>query len=302
MDARLQAEYQTKEGGLSRLLLAAAPMLSMAAMHSDQAHTQELLAQAEAMNAAAREVEAQRMAPTIDALKTAEVADAVARDIVQGMDKEAFGPLLAMLGRVGAMGLRGGGRLLSAAGRSLPTSGTQRLVQATGGARAGTTGLGGVLRRSGASMQRTGGQLGAAGQRMANLPSKPLGPLPGPRGVPSVGGKPPPPPSIAARATPAPAVRAPAPAGTPAKGSVAGTLAPPPTAAPAAKPAKSKPLIGTGTKLKMLGGAGLLGAGYVGMKGLEATRDYMMMPSGSFGHTYGAPLQHNVSEYGYPMY
>lgn len=40
-----------------------------------------------------------------------------------------------------------------------------------------------------------------------------------------------------------------------------------------------KPLIGMGTKMKVLGGLGLAGAGYAGYKGLQATRDYMMVPT-----------------------
>lgn len=55
---------------------------------------------------------------------------------------------------------------------------------------------------------------------------------------------------------------------------------------------------------KAITGAGVLGAGYLGYKGLQATRDYMESP----GHTNAnwgraqSPLMHNVNEYGYPMY
>lgn len=70
-------------------------------------------------------------------------------------------------------------------------------------------------------------------------------------------------------------------------------------AAPAAQgAAKSKPLIGWGTKGKLLAAGGLAGAGYVGMKGMQAARDYMMAPS---GHA-GAPIQHDVNQFGYPQY
>lgn len=70
-----------------------------------------------------------------------------------------------------------------------------------------------------------------------------------------------------------------------------------------ARRAASKPLIGTGTKLKLLGGATALGAGYAGLKGLQTARDYMMMPAGqsTYGR-HGPQLMHNVSQYGYPTY
>jgi hypothetical protein len=73
----------------------------------------------------------------------------------------------------------------------------------------------------------------------------------------------------------------------------AGALAP---AAAAAAPAASKPLLSTGTKLKMMGTAGVLGAGYLGYKGLEAARDYMSVPA---GHHHQGYLKQNVNQYGY---
>lgn len=57
------------------------------------------------------------------------------------------------------------------------------------------------------------------------------------------------------------------------------------------------PQVSTGTKL--MGAGALLGAGYLGAKGLQATRDYMMIPSGSH---HGPPIMNNVNEYGYPQY
>jgi hypothetical protein len=63
----------------------------------------------------------------------------------------------------------------------------------------------------------------------------------------------------------------------------------------------STPLIGMGTKAKLLGGGALLGAGYLGMKGLQASRDYMMTPSASYGE-HGAPIMHDVNQYGQAQY
>lgn len=55
-----------------------------------------------------------------------------------------------------------------------------------------------------------------------------------------------------------------------------------------------------GFKSKALLAAGVLGTGYVGAKGLQATRDYMLQPPNyaRWGAS-GAPAA-NVSEYGYP--
>lgn len=64
--------------------------------------------------------------------------------------------------------------------------------------------------------------------------------------------------------------------------------------AKALRPTKS--LIGLGTKAKLLGGAGLLGAGYVGMKGLGAVGDYMATPAGYHHVGYIRP---DVTDYGY---
>jgi len=58
----------------------------------------------------------------------------------------------------------------------------------------------------------------------------------------------------------------------------------------------SKPLIGTGTRLKALGAAGVLGAGYLGYKGLQTGRDYMAQPAGQHQQDY---LSQGVNQYGY---
>lgn len=55
------------------------------------------------------------------------------------------------------------------------------------------------------------------------------------------------------------------------------------------------------TKAKLLGGAGLLGTGYAGYKGMQAARDYVQaQPHGVYGK--GPAIMHNVNEYGYPEY
>jgi hypothetical protein len=71
-------------------------------------------------------------------------------------------------------------------------------------------------------------------------------------------------------------------------------------AAPAAAAANGgKPLLSGMTKAKLLGGGAVLGAGYLGMKGLQAGRDYMLQPSGTHE---GPPIQNNVGREGYPVY
>lgn len=61
-----------------------------------------------------------------------------------------------------------------------------------------------------------------------------------------------------------------------------------------------KSLLSTKTKAKLVGGAALAGAGYVGYKGLQAGRDYMMAPA--HHQTYGTPVANNVNEFGYAQY
>lgn len=70
-----------------------------------------------------------------------------------------------------------------------------------------------------------------------------------------------------------------------------------PVAAAATK--KSKPIIGLGTKAKILGGVGLAGAGYLGYKGLQTTRDYMMIPSYSSQRWGYGNVRQQPSAYGY---
>jgi len=64
-----------------------------------------------------------------------------------------------------------------------------------------------------------------------------------------------------------------------------------------------KPLVGLGTKAKLLGGAALLGTGYLAAKGTRTARDYMMVPSSTPVYGHGRPpLAHGVNQYGYPQY
>lgn len=81
-----------------------------------------------------------------------------------------------------------------------------------------------------------------------------------------------------------------------AKGVQAAKAAP---AAAAGAAAGGGSLLSGATKAKIVGGGALLGAGYLGMKGLQAGRDYMMQPTGEH-HAPGPP--NNVNGYGYPQY
>lgn len=65
---------------------------------------------------------------------------------------------------------------------------------------------------------------------------------------------------------------------------------------PAQRSFASKPLLSPLTKAKLVGGGAALGAGYVGLKGLSAAKDYMSVPSGAPHQGY---VRHDVNEYGY---
>lgn len=68
----------------------------------------------------------------------------------------------------------------------------------------------------------------------------------------------------------------------------------------AATPAAGgKPFLSAATKGKLLAGGALAGVGYTGMKGMQAARDYMMAPTGAY---HGAPIQHEVNQFGYAQY
>lgn len=65
---------------------------------------------------------------------------------------------------------------------------------------------------------------------------------------------------------------------------------------PAGQSFLSKPLLSPMTKVKLMGGAAALGAGYAGLKGLGAAKDYMSIPAGTHHQGY---VRHDVNEYGY---
>lgn len=135
--------------------------------------------------------------------------------------------------------------------------------------------LGGLARAGGAALKGIGGAASAAGR--LRIPGTPEAPKLLQRAGAWVGRQ-----------------------GEAAQGAGARLMAAAPKAVPAAAAAAgaSKPLFSAATKGKMLAGGALLGAGYVGMKGMQAARDFMMAPSGH----HGAPIQQNVNEYGYPQY
>jgi hypothetical protein len=267
-----------------------AALLGTGLLASDQEHTGELEREAELMTAAARELEERKMHQTIGALdqKYASAEREVGRAIKiaaaiaaaqgdqtklaslleqQGMDKEAIGEFLGPLAqRAGAAALKGIGGAASAAGRlKMPTTGTQRLLAASGGAPAP-----GRLAGNTAKLLHAGGETAAS-----------VGVPQGPGVLQRAGGW------LQGKGQ---ALQQAASAGAPA---AAAKVAP-----AAAVASAGKPLISAGTKGKLLAGGALLGAGYVGMKGMQAARDFMMAPGGH-SHT---PIQQNVNEYGYPQY
>lgn len=72
-------------------------------------------------------------------------------------------------------------------------------------------------------------------------------------------------------------------------------------AAPAAARLQSPRLLSTGTKAKLMVGAGALGAGYAGLKTLQAGRDYLNQPHHP-GWGKGPKIMHDVNEFGHPQY
>jgi hypothetical protein len=138
--------------------------------------------------------------------------------------------------------------------------------------------LGGLARAGGAALKGIGGAVSAAGR--LSIPHTPASPQLLQRAGSWVGRQ--------AHA---------------AEGAGARLMAAAPKAAPvaAAAPlaaAASKPLISTGTKAKLLAGGALAGVGYMGLKGMQSARDFMMAPT---GHS-EAPIMNNVNELGYPQY
>ena len=61
---------------------------------------------------------------------------------------------------------------------------------------------------------------------------------------------------------------------------------------------EAKHNLGFGFRAKAALGASALGLGYMGLKGMQATKDYMMQPSQSWGGHQPYGLRHNVSGFG----
>lgn len=202
------------------------------------------------------------------------------------LTKEALnlmGGLKAMTGRAlqgGGAISHGVGRLVGAAGQGMAGAGnalskgltpTSRLLRAGAGetaqfAQAVKPSFGGMLQGAGQKLQNAGLGIGVAGQNVAQ------------------GGK------AMAQGALAPAAATVATAAKPAAQAAAQTAAKP------AAQAASKPFLSTGTQLKMLGTAGILGAGYLGYKGLQAGRDYMNQPAGAHHQGY---VREGLSPHGY---
>ena len=278
---------QTKqaETPLAAQLLAA--LLGLNLMGSDHQHVAEQEAEAEAMTQRARELEARKMDQTISALspKMASAGATVGTLVKiaaavtvangdqeklaylleqQGMSKEAIGAILGGLARAGGAVLKSIGGAASAAGRlKLPTTGTQRLMAAGGQA---------VPKAPGMFAGNTARMLHAGGEATPALSAASQGPGTLQRAGSWIQGK-------------------------------GQALAQQGQQVAQAAPSAVRPAAGGGsllsgmTKAKMIGGGALLGAGYLGMKGLQAGRDYMMQPTGA-QHAPGP--KHNINEFGYP--
>ena len=262
----------------------AAAILGVSLMAADSEHVEEQQAEAAAMTEAIRFHEAEKMRQTTgmldrkyasaeaqasQAIKIAAAMTMAGPDReklahlleLQGMDKEAIGAFIGGLARGAGAALKGIGGAAQAAGRlQMPTTGTQRLMSAAGTAAPKAPGM---FAGNTARMLHAGGETAAKGPGMLQRAG---GWLQG-KGQ-QLG-------AAGARPAAAPAAAA---------------------AAPAA--AKGKPLLSMATKGKLMAGGAIAGAGYLGMKGMQGARDYMMAPT---QHT-TAPVMHNVNQYGYPQY
>jgi hypothetical protein len=263
----------------------AAAILGTSLMAADSEHVEEQQAEAEAMNEAIRYHEAEKMRQTTGmldrkyasaeaqashAIKIAAAMTMAGPDLeklahlleLQGMDKEAIGALIGGLARGAGAALKGIGGAAQAAGRlQMPTTGTQRLMSAAGTAAPKAPGM---FAGNTARMLHAGGETAAKGPGTLQRAG---GWLQGKgQQLQAAGARP--------AAAAAPAAQAAAPA------------------------AKGKPLLSMATKGKLMAGGALAGAGYVGYKGMQTARDYMMAPS---QHT-TAPVMQNVNQFGYPQY
>lgn len=236
-----------------------AALLGTGLLASDQAHTAELEREAALMTEAARELEERKMRQTIGAL-----------DQKYASAEREVGRAVKIAAAITASRM-GSAELLTLLGQQgmdkealdvlapLARAGGS-VLKGIGGAASAAGRLGRQLQQGPGPLMRAGGWLSGKGHALS-----------------------------AAGAKAAPALKA--------TENVLQEAAP---AAAAAAPAaaKAKPLMSMGTKGKLLAGGALLGTGYVGMKGMQAARDFMMAPS----EHHGAPVMQNVNQYGYPQY
>lgn len=313
-----------KRAQMPGIMGVAGPLATLAWMQADQAHQERQMTEAAILNEMFRQEEARRQESVIAGLSGASPALSSSGQAAQnlrqmmayqammglmnkqgsaewashlgqtlagrvsadGMDKEAIGLTGIKTFGQGLKGLFTGGatrRLTQAAiqGGAAPasmvtkamTSAPQRAFQAVGRG----------VERMGQGLQR-GVQQGA--QKVRGL------------GAPKV-------PAAAAPAAPKAVARSVAPAVAPAAAAAAPAAASAVPAA-AAKPGQSAlgkawQAVKPGWKTKALIGAGALGTGYVGLKGLQAARDYMMMPtySSQAWGGYGMAPAAQVGPYGY---
>jgi hypothetical protein len=269
-DAELCWEYGTKVGE-SPLLAAAAAAMGTGALLGEQHHLRKMHEQQAMEELLARRAEAERMMPTRRGLRlpgslvppdATSYGDAGSlQDMDPGLGALGFtkssAPSVESVGKlVGGLGLRGAGAGAAALGRG---------AQAVGeGLSHGFGATGRLVRAAGPTLMegipvgapRLAKAVGGAGQLMER------------------GGQ-----AVAQQGS------------SVMQGAARQLRAPAPSA-----PLFSKPLLSTGTKLKLMGGLGAVGAGYAGMKGLGAVRDYMSVPAGAHHQGY---LRSDVNEYGY---
>lgn len=258
----------------------AAGALGFGMMYKDREHQQRMLAEARMMNAIARELEAKKMRATISSLESAEPdTRRINHDAPRGddMDYSEYGDLFKGGSGIGKfMAKHAAGELTEMDKEAL---GGGMLGKMVAGAGKMVSGLGKGLRKGFTPTGRLQTAALSEGAQFAQAVQPGLRQRAGQaltragRGTQRAGIK------MQRAAVPA----------------VAGTVA---KAAPEVA-AKSKPLIGLGTKAKIGLGAGVLGVGYLGAKGVQGARDYMMQPTYSSQQWGHGNIKQQPSAYGY---
>ena len=291
--------------GALKALQVIAPTAFLMSEKKGRENQEKMLAEAEMLNQMFRQVEHERMSPIMESLgmppkqasaKSIELAEELGRNMAHGFEKTARNSALEKLAsgvpleelieiEKQAIGFLGGiAKFLGGAAKSMGGTLGRTVGKATTAAGSKAKGVGARMTRASTPV------VGRSQTATQTITRAPKGTSSAYRGAPD-------PKTVSTGSSSAAQdVRR-----LPAKAKPAGAAAAPAAATEAAEgTVKKKPLIGWKTKAQIGLGAGALGVGYVGLKGAQATRDYMMMPSHATRYgQYGPSPAAGVSRYGY---